>query len=147
MSEWITCNLPWKPKEPEPLLPEPDLSEMERVLFGLSDAEASSKWDPLGDPKDLEELDLLLGKIQAWREGQPEYQRWEHAQEIAAQEWVKTGFCDNLDRPGTLLELEDGTRLLIGHITPGGWEGADFDCLKLRKNPTILRYKLLDLGD
>ena len=51
-------------------------------------------------------------------------------------------FCERkLNKPGTLIEIEDGSQYLIGHINVVA--GVCDDCVEFERDMIVVRYKVV----
>ena len=94
---------------------------------------------------------LLRNQILHWWHQQPEVKQWDADRIQAERDWraAHQTFCDlDLNQPGTLIELEDGTRHLIGSIN--AVQGVCDDCVAFESTTIVKRYAVLttpeDLG-
>lgn len=169
MSSWIVVNLPWSPPpfhEPDP----PDLTEKIKALLGgltfhelvnqISRKNAAlweqAKKSPAEGARFSDLSPEVVDQIQANSQELARARRAieslpesiEH-QEILAQlrrEHAKTHFSSQVE-VGMLLELQDGTRILVGGLVgdqnQNSWDLGEIDI----SNETIVRYRKLNLGD
>lgn len=150
--KWIECNLPFEyySDSDDPNYPEyPDLSDKEVKKYGATYQEMMDK---LFHPafKDFKIVDDDLYK--QWQEFSNEHYKWsqelpevkEYQSKInkLQKEEKQKSFCGkDLNKPGTLIELENGDIHLIGSINTVA--GICNDCVEFGRDIIIKRYAII----
>lgn len=92
--------------------------------------------------KAMLEYKIFEEKYEEWWEKQPEAESWIAECDSIEEEFERTkdGFCNrDLNKPGTLVELDDGKLYLIGDIN--GNRGVCDDCVAFDNSAIVKRYK------
>jgi len=149
---WIESNLPYDGNyfdcmETEPEMP--DLSEREKEVFGITWKEANdTMFEPSFNGTELVNEELLdkwnewEDKYNEWEKQQPEIIEWQKKKDQHNKEFDSRSFQGRgLNKPGTLIELEDGTIHLIGTINKH--RGVCDDCTAFDIKTVVKRYAVL----
>jgi hypothetical protein len=85
-------------------------------------------------------------EIGKWQEEQPEWKAWEDSvwgarQRYIAEQETQTFRGQGLNKPGTLIELEDGRQFLIGHVNI--YRGGCDHCPEFEQDAVVKRYAVI----
>ena len=119
-----------------------DLSWDEKELKRTAKFEELQSTDP--NVKSMLEYQEFEKQYEEWWSDQPEAQLWITECDRIETEFDqnKDGFCDReLNKPGTLIELDNGKQYLIGNIN--NIRGVCDDCTAFDSTSIVKRYKVI----
>ena len=149
--KWKDVNLPWSDSgayDYATMPKEPDISDRTREKFGMTEHEAFQKYI-LEDKRDFKDPEYrkLSDSISDWKHEQPEYVEWHKSCDkwYAQQDQIKkdnpTFRSLGLNKPGTLIKLEDDSIHLIGSINEIA--GVCDDCVEFNSKTIIKEYAVV----
>jgi hypothetical protein len=146
--KWIEINVPFELKLFE-LMPnnlrslslsyEYELQAKEEEKFGITHDDAQDKF--YNGEWDEELYDHWMKKYDKWYNELPESIEYKKQYEIAEKKEKNSFMAMGLNKPGTLIELEDGSIHLIGTINK--YAGSCDDCTAFDTKSIVKRYAIL----
>lgn len=152
MNEWINCNFVYKSENYNDIydnlidelekIYKPIFSNLEKEKYGISQDELEESLS--NKDANTDEIIEKIDEINKWLMLRPEHAEYMYKYnnlKSKAASSCNDFYHSEINRPGTLIQLESGKVMLIGDINTAG--GVCNDCAGIDDDDKIIKYSIL----